>query len=139
MKRKQIRYLNVFDIINILKLLSPDAKWAILLRLPSLVKVEVHNFSLLHFLRWFCLVNGQLAMSLRCVKRSVICKFHVSVCSIFNFSFSPSQNVFVLIFYQNAKTITVLYIYSKSQSLPKNVPYWRQQTDVSRCHFWAYF
>ena len=74
-KRKQIRYLNIFNIINILTLLSADPKSAILLRVPSLTKVEVRNFPLLYFPRWFCLVNGQLAMSLRRVKRSAMCKF----------------------------------------------------------------
>ena len=68
-KRKQIRYLNSFNITNILTLLSADEKSAILLRVPSLIKVEVRNFPLLHFPRWFCLVNGQLAMSLRRVKK----------------------------------------------------------------------
>ena len=47
-KRKQIRYLNIFNIINILALLSADAKLAILLRVLSLTKVEVRNFSLLY-------------------------------------------------------------------------------------------
>ena len=74
-KYKRIRYLNIFNIINILTLLSADAKSVILLRVLPLTKVEVPNFLLLHFPRWFCLVNGQLAMSLRRVKRSVICKF----------------------------------------------------------------
>ena len=74
-KRKQIRYLNIFNITNILTLQSADAKSAILLRVPSLTKVEVRNFPLLHFPRWFILVNGQLAMSLQLVKNSVICKF----------------------------------------------------------------
>ena len=74
-KRKQIRYLNIFNIINILTFLSADAKSAILLRVPSLTKVEVRNFPLLNFPRWFRKVNGQLAMSLRRVKRLVICKF----------------------------------------------------------------
>ena len=74
-KRKQIRHLNIFNIIIILTLLSVDAKSPITLRVPSLTKVEVRNFPLLHFPRWFGLVNGQLAISLQCVKRLVICKF----------------------------------------------------------------
>ena len=77
-KCKQIRYLNILNIINILTLQSADAKSAILLKFPSLTKVEVRNFPLLNFPRWFCLANGQLAMSLRRVKRSVICKFQCS-------------------------------------------------------------
>ena len=50
--------------------------------------------------------------------------------------------VSVLIFHQNAKTITVLYIYSTwgtSQSLPKNVPYWQNGLTLPRRHFSAYF
>ena len=50
-KRKQIRYLNIFNTINILTLLTADAKSAILLRVPSLTKVEVGNFLWLHFMR----------------------------------------------------------------------------------------
>ena len=73
-KRKQIRYLNILNILNTLTLLSADAKSAILLRVPSLTKVEVPNFPLIHFSRWFSLVNGQRAMSLRRVKKSVLCK-----------------------------------------------------------------
>ena len=42
-KRKQIRYSNIFNIINILTLLGTDAKSAILLRIPSLTKDEVSN------------------------------------------------------------------------------------------------
>ena len=68
-KRKQIKY---FNIINI-------AKWwcesAVLLRFPSLTKVEVGNFPLLHFPRWLCLVREQLDMSLRHVEKSVQCKY----------------------------------------------------------------
>ena len=71
--RNTTRYLNIFNFINILTLMSTDAKSAILLRVPSLTKnVEARNFPLLHFPRCFCLVNGQLATSLRRVKRLVI-------------------------------------------------------------------
>ena len=63
------------DNSTLLTLLSADAKSStVLLRVPSLTKVEGRNFSLLHFPRWLCLVYGQLAMSLQQVKRSVICK-----------------------------------------------------------------
>ena len=46
-RRKQIRYINIFNIINFLTLLSADAKSAILLRVPSLTKVLIFfsNFS----------------------------------------------------------------------------------------------
>ena len=64
----QIRYLNILNILNILTLLRADAKSAILLRVQSLTKVEIRNFPLLHFPRWFCLVNGQLAVSATCQK-----------------------------------------------------------------------
>ena len=46
----------------------------VLLRIPSLTKVEVRNFALLHFPKWFCLVHWQLVMSLQHVKMSVLCK-----------------------------------------------------------------
>ena len=74
-KLKQIRYFNIFNIINILIMLSDDAKSAVLLKVLSLTKVEVLNFSLLQFPAWLCLVHGQLAMSLRRAKMSVIYKF----------------------------------------------------------------
>ena len=84
-KSKQIRYLNIFNIINILTLLSADKKLAILLRVLSWTKVEVRNFPLLHCPRWFCLVNGQLALSLQRVERSVIRKFQcLCLFDIFN-------------------------------------------------------
>ena len=62
------------DILTLLVLLSANAKSAVLLRVTSLTKVEVQNFLLLNFPAWFCLVHGQLAMSLRRAKMSVICK-----------------------------------------------------------------
>ena len=61
-------------ILTLLTLLSVDAKSAILLRVPSLTKVEVPNFLLLYFPKWLCLDHGQRALSLQRVKRSVICK-----------------------------------------------------------------
>ena len=64
------------DILTLLTLLSADTKSAVLLRVPSLTKVEVRNFPLLHFPRWLCLVHGQLAMS--------VINDNVSVSSIFN-------------------------------------------------------
>ena len=68
--------INIFNIIDILTLLSPAAKLAVLLRIPLLIKVEVSNFSLLHIPKWLCLVHHrQFAISLQRVKRSVIYKF----------------------------------------------------------------
>ena len=68
MKLKQIRY---FDIINIAECWCKiDSTFE-----GSVIsQVEVGNIALLHFSKWLCLVHGQLAMSLRHVKRSVICK-----------------------------------------------------------------
>ena len=138
---------------------------------------------MLHFLRLFRLVNGQLAISLRRVKRSVICKFQCfCLFDIEQWSVSsyvllpPSQNpppphshlhppflkeftlsvncyVSVLIFHQNAKTITVSYtkilkplqfsvfiaLGVLSQGLPKIVPYWRQQTGLTKTWFLSIF
>ena len=74
-KRNQIRDLKIFNIINILTLLSADAKSATLLRARTLTKVKVRNLPLLDFVRRVCLVNGQLVTSLGRVKRSVICEF----------------------------------------------------------------
>ena len=68
---------NRSDILTLLTLLSVDAKSAVLcvlLRVPSLTKVEVCNFPLLHFPRRLYLTQGQLGMSLRRVKRLVIFK-----------------------------------------------------------------
>ena len=75
------------DILTLLTLLSADAKSAVLcvlLRVPSLTKVEVCDFPLLNFPGWPCLIYGQLGMSLRRVKRTVIFKCHVSAYSIFD-------------------------------------------------------
>ena len=73
-------------------------KSAVLLRVSSLTKVEVRNFPLLHYSRWVCFVDGQLAMSLRRVKRSVICKFHclslqysIRVISVLSTTFSVTE------------------------------------------------
>ena len=73
-------------------------KSAVLLRVSSLTKVEVRNFPLLHYSRWVCFVDGQLAMSLRRVKRSVICKFHclslqysIKVISVLSTTFSVTE------------------------------------------------
>ena len=52
------------DLLALLTLLSADVKSAVLLRVPSLTKVEVQNFPLLHFPKWLRLVHGQLTMSL---------------------------------------------------------------------------
>ena len=37
--------------------MGADAKSAVLSKVSSLIKIEVRNFSLLHFPRWFCLVK----------------------------------------------------------------------------------
>ena len=61
-------------ILTLLTLLSANAKSTVRLRFPSLTKVEVRNFPLLHFSKWHCLILGQLAKSLGREKRSVIHK-----------------------------------------------------------------
>ena len=129
-ERKQIRNPNIFNTMNILTLLSADAKSAMLLRFPSLTKVEVLNFLLLHFPRWFCLVNGQLAVSATCEKVGNISDIsNVSDSSRFNKGQFYLKYYFLhhrnhhhtrnLIFHQNANTITVLYIYSTWRIVPK--------------------
>ena len=60
------------DISALLTLLSAT----VLLRVPSLTKVEVCNFPLLHFPKWLSLVHGQLAMSLRRIKRCQLLRFY---------------------------------------------------------------
>ena len=62
------------NILRLLTLLSADAKLAVPLRVPSLTKVQLRNFPLLHFPKWLCLIHGKLAVSLQQVKMSVICK-----------------------------------------------------------------
>ena len=61
-KLKKIRYFNIINIAG--------GWWGS----QSTTKVQVHNFPLLHFPKWLCLVHAQLAIFLRCVKRLVICK-----------------------------------------------------------------
>ena len=78
-------------ILTLLTLLSADAKPALLLRVPSISKVEVLNFPLLHFSKWLRLVHWQLALSQRCVKRSVICK-----CQCFCFYLFDIQQLWIL-------------------------------------------
>ena len=84
------------DISTLLTLLSAD----VCLRVPSLSKVEVRNFPLLYFPKWLCMIHGQCAMSLRCVKRLVMCKckcfclFEIQQFSVSSWVlFSPSQKV----------------------------------------------
>ena len=71
------------DILILLTLLSVDAK-SVVLRVPSLTKVKIRNFSLLHFPKWLCLVDGQLAVSLLRVKCLPFVNANVSVVLIFN-------------------------------------------------------
>ena len=71
------------DILILLTLLSVDAK-SVVLRVLSLTKVKVRNFSLLHFLKWYCLVDGQLAISLLRVKCLPFVNANVSVVLIFS-------------------------------------------------------
>ena len=86
-KRKQIRCLNIFNIINILTLLSADAKSAILLRVPSLTKVEELNFTVS---RCYIFPDGSVWLmdNLLCLcdvwKGRSYVNSNVSISSIFN-------------------------------------------------------
>ena len=62
------------DILTLLALMSADAKSAEPQRVSSLTKVEVHNFLLLHFPKWFCLGHGQFFMPLWRVQSLAIYK-----------------------------------------------------------------
>ena len=113
-------------------MLSADAKSAVLLRVLSLTKIEVHNFPWLHFPRWLSLVHGQLAMSLRRVIRSIICKcmmlmflpprYSTMVSFFLSTTFSVTEipprgdsakcQLLQIFIYQNSKSIIGLDIYS---------------------------
>ena len=152
-KRKQIRYLNVFNIINILILLNADAKSAMLLRVPSLINAEVYNFPLLHFSdgsvwlmdNFLCFYDVWIGQS--------YANFNVSVSSIFSNGqfylkhyFLHHRNLFPLkrfsqvsiarspfSFFTKILKRFQFFIFTAlggtSQILPKNIPCWRQQTD----------
>ena len=63
---KQQHYKNPSrsDVLVLLTLVGADAKSAGFFRAPLVTKAELHNFPLLHFPRWLCLLHDQLAMSL---------------------------------------------------------------------------
>ena len=117
------------DILTLLIQLSADAKSAGLLRVPSLTKVKVRNFPLLHFPKWLCLVHGQHAMSLRHVKRSVICKCKIfmslrySQWSVLSFNSTKCQMLGLysqFSFYKMPKALQVLiFTYSILEKRPK--------------------
>ena len=75
LNRKQFSGEIKSDILTLLTLPSDDVKSTVFLRVTSLTKVQVRNFSLLHFLRWLCLIRMQFNMYLRHVKKSVMSKF----------------------------------------------------------------
>ena len=135
-------------------MLIADAKLAVLLRVPSLIKVAVRNFPLLHFPRWLCLVHGQLAMSPRRVKRSFIRKCQFSLSSIFNngqfylkyyflrhrVSSSKCQLLRLCSQFSFIKILKVLqaliftHFGGTSQGPPINVSYWLRQTKITETH-----
>ena len=107
---------------------------------PSLTKVEVFNFPLLHFPTWLCLVHGQLVMSLGRVKRFIYVNANVSVSSVLingqfylNYYFLHHRNssskrfsqmsiatsLFLMFIHQNTKSTTGLNIYNHLQERPK--------------------
>ena len=141
------------DILT-LTLLSADAKSTVLLRVPSLTKVEERNFSLLYFLRWLCLIHGQLAMFLRLVKRLVIfkcqcfCLFDIQQLSVLSkhyflwnspprrdsaeFQFLRLHSPFLFTKILKALQIfNLLHFGGTSKGPPKNFLYWYRQTDVT--------
>ena len=63
------------------KNVSADAKSAVVLRVPSLAKVEVRNFPLLHLPIWLCLIHERIAISLRLViwKCQCFCLFNIVI------------------------------------------------------------
>ena len=102
------------DISTLLTLLSADAKSAVLCvlrRVPSLTKVEVRNFPLLHFPRLICLIHGQLHVSAMCEK----------VCHIWMPMFlSPQYSTMVSFILSNTLSVTEIPPQkdsAKSQSL----------------------
>ena len=157
--RKQIRYLNIFNIINISTLLSADAKSAILLSVPSLTRVEGLNFSLLPFSRWFCLVNFLCNVW----KGLSYLNFSVSVSLIFNngqfylkYYFLHQRNppslkgfsevsIAMSLFSFFTKMLKPLQFFifitlgRTSESLPKHVLYWPQHTDFTETSFLSTF
>ena len=60
-KLNQIRY---FNFITIAECCAKLPVLCVLLTVPSLAKAEIRNFPLLHFPKWFCLIHGELGMSL---------------------------------------------------------------------------
>ena len=140
-KRKQRRYLNIFNIINILTLLSADVGWATLLRVPSLTKVEVRNFPLLHFPRGSVWLIDNLQCLWDVWKSRSYANSNVSVSLVFSngqfylkyyfpyrrhpppfkeIQLSVNCYVSVLIFHQNVKSIAFLYIYNTCGNVPKS-------------------
>ena len=75
------------DILTLLTLLSADVKSTVLLRIPSLTKVELCNFQLLHFPKCFqvpkCFMDNALYLCNIWKGRSWV-NANVSVSSIFN-------------------------------------------------------
>ena len=130
-------------------MLIADAKSAVLLRVPSLIKVAVRNFPLLHFPRWLCLVHGQLAISPRRVKRSFIRKCQFSLSSIFNngqfylkyyflrhrvYSSKLLRLCSQFLFTKTLKVLQALiftHFGGTSQGPPTNVSYWLRQTKIT--------
>ena len=130
-------------------------KSAVLLRVSSLTKVEVRNFPLLHYSRWVCFVDGQLAMSLRRVKRSVICKFHclslqysIRVISVLSTTFSVTE-IFPLkesiamslfaIFTKMLKALQFFIFVAFGERPLKMFVIYVKRLMSPRRHFWVYF
>ena len=145
--------------------MSADTKSALLLRVPSLTKVEVRNFSLLQFPRWLCFMDNFQCLCDVWKGRSYV-NANVTVSSIFKVSFIWSTAFSVIeiphrrdpakcqllrlhppfSFTKMLKALQVIIFTAfrgTSKGAPKNVPYWRRQTNVtgtySRRHSQTYF
>ena len=74
LNHKKVSVEIISDILTLTTLPSARVKSAVFQRVPSLNKVQVRNFSLLHVPRLLCLIRGQFNMYLWLVKRSIICE-----------------------------------------------------------------
>ena len=89
-KLKQVRYFNV---INIAECWCEIGCTLYTSECSVINQVEVSNFPLLHFPRWFFLIQGQLGMSLRRMNGWSylnVCLFDIQQWSVFKVLLSPS-------------------------------------------------
>ena len=109
-----------WDILTLLTLPSADTKSAVFLRVPSLTKVQVRNFSLLHFQDGSVWSAGMRKCQCFCLfdihKRVVFLKYHF-LCHR-SFPLKEIQlnwldiSLFLIFIHQNTKSTTILCIYN---------------------------